>query len=284
MGYLFEDQQGKQYDLDDVYKVLREVGAGDCETLFLHSDVMFGKVGKGFSRKEYLSSLYRVFEQLNVKYLIVPTFSYSFCNKEDYDVIKSRTLMGAFNEFIRKKEGRYRTMDPLLSLSVPKSLEERFSEISSHSLGEGSGLDLLHHMDGVKFLFFGARLGNCFTYTHYVEKMREVPYRFDLEFRGRVFDENGNMSERTQTIHTACGGVKAGDYYYFEDYLEEKGLLRKRKLGDRDVSCISEKEAYREISRRLDHNIHYFLEVPFTEKDLTHQYTMGLDGGKITHC
>lgn len=284
MGYLFEDQQGKQYDLDNVYNALREVGAGDCETLFLHSDVMFGKVGKGFSRKEYLGSLYHVFEQLAVKYLIVPTFSYSFCNKEDYDVIKSRTLMGAFNEFIRKKEGRYRTMDPLLSLSVPEELKHRFSEVSSHSLGEGSGLDLLHHMDGVKFLFFGARLGNCFTYTHYVEKMREVPYRFDMAFHGRIFDENGEMSERTQMIHTACGGVKAGDYYYFEDYLEEKGMLRKKKLGDRTVSCISEKDAYRAISQMLDQNIHYFLEVPFTEKDLTHQYTMGMDGGKITHC
>ncbi len=284
MGYLFEDQQGKRYDEDDVYQSLREVGAGDCETLFLHSDVMFGKVGKGFSRKEYLGSLYHVFERLDVKYLIVPTFSYSFCNKEDYDVLKSRTLMGAFNEFIRKKQDRYRTMDPLLSLSVPIGLKDRFSEVSSHSLGEGSGLDLLHHMDGVKFLFFGARLGNCFTYTHYVEKMRDVPYRFDMAFHGRIFDENGKMSERTQFIHTACGGVKAGDYYYFEDYLEEKGMLRKRKLGDRMVSCISEKDAFGAISQMLDHNIHYFLEAPFTERDLSHEYTMGLDGGKITHC
>ena len=76
--------------------------------------------------------------------------------------------MGAFNEFIRKKEGRYRTLDPLLSLSVPDCLKGVFSAVGDHSLGEGSGLDLLHHMDGVKFLFFGARLGNCFTYVHYV--------------------------------------------------------------------------------------------------------------------
>lgn len=284
MAYLFEDQQGRQYGTEDVYNTLREVGAHDCEILFLHSDVMFGKVGRGFSRKEYLSSLYNVFEELKVKYLIVPAFTYSFCNGEEYNVKTSRTLMGAFNEFIRKKEGRYRTLDPLLSISVPIELRQSFASISDHSLGNGSGLDILHHMDGVKFLFFGARLGNCFTYVHYVEKMRDVPYRFDLDFQGRIIDENGNQFEKTQTIHTACGGVKAGDYYYFEDYLENKGMLMRKRLGDKLVSCISEKDAYQEISQMLDKNIHYFLEVPFTEKDLTHQYTMGLDGGKITHC
>lgn len=284
MGYLFEDQEGKQYGADDVYYALKEIGVDDCETLFLHSDVMFGKVGVGFSRKEYLNSLYQIFEEINVKYLIVPTFSYSFCNNEDFDVNTSRTLMGAFNEFIRKKDERYRTLDPLLSLSVPKRLKSLFSSISSHSLGKGSGLDILHHMDGVKFLFFGARLGNCFTYVHYVEKMKNVPYRFDLDFNGRVTDENGKSFDKTQTIHTACGGVKAGDYYYFEDYLEEAGLLRRRRLGDKMISCISEKDAYREISQMLDKDVYYFLEVPYAEKDLTHQYTMGLDGRKITHC
>lgn len=284
MGYLFEDQCGKQYGMEDVYQTLKEVGAEDCETLFLHSDVMFGKVGKGFSRTEYLQSLYDILKEIHVKYLIVPTFTYSFCNKEDFNVKTSRTSMGAFNEYIRKKEGRYRTLDPLLSLSVPKSLQQRFSHVSDHSLGKGSGLDVLHQLDGVKFLFFGARLGNCFTYVHYVEKMRDVPYRFDLDFHGRIIDENEKVFEKTQTIHTACGGVKAGDYYYFEDYLEEKGVLLRRTLGDKIVSCISEKDAYQEISRMLDKNICYFLEEPYTEKDLTHQYTMGADGRKITHC
>lgn len=284
MGYLFEDQQGKKYGADEVYDALKEIGADDCETLFLHSDVMFGKVGKEFSRKEYLDSLYRVFERLGVRHLIVPVFTYSFCNNEVFNVAKSRTTMGAFNEFIRKKEGRYRTMDPLLSLSVPKSLENRFSEVSSHSLGKGSGLDILHHLDRVKFLFFGARMGNCFTYVHYVEKMKEVPYRFDLAFEGTIVDERGEHIPKTQSIHTACGGVRVAEYYYFEDYLEEKGLLRKKKLGDKFVSCISERDAYREISNKLDQDIHYFLEVPFEKKDLTKTYTMGLHGEKITHC
>lgn len=284
MDTLFVDVHGKSYTADDVYLRLKEIGADDCETLFIHSDVMFGGVVAGFNRKVYLSTLYEVVKSLGVKNIIVPTFTYSFCNRELYDVKKSRTSMGAFNEFVRKQENRYRTMDPLLSLSVPMDLKPLFENVSNHSLGVDSGLDIIHHMDGVKFLFFGARLGNCFTYVHYVEKMLEVPYRFDMGFSGAMVDEKGMQKEHTQYIHTACFGVKPADYYYFEDYLQEKNLLRKRSLGDKEIACISERDAFSEIKLMLEKDIHYFLEHPFEEKDLIHKYTMGLNGEKITHC
>lgn len=284
MDSLFVDGNGKSYNADDVYHALKEIGADDCETLFIHSDIMFGGTVAGFNRKEYLGTLCQIMESLKVKNIIVPTFTYSFCNHEVYDVRKSRTSMGAFNEYMRKTDNRYRTLDPLLSVSVPMPLKERFSGCGNHSLGENSAFDILHHMDGVKFLFFGAQMGNCFTYVHYVEKMRDVPYRFDMEFEGRMIDEKGKEIQCVQSIHTACFGVKPAEFYYFEDYLEDNGLLKKRKLGDKAVSCIFEKDAYREINGKLEKDINYFLEQPFTEKDLLHQYTMGLNGERITHC
>ncbi len=284
MDTLFVDCENRHYTAEDVYSALLNIGAQECETLFIHSDIMFGRTVEGFNRKEYLNALYQVFEDLNIKYLIVPTFTYSFCNQEDYNVTSSRTSMGAFNEYIRKKDNRYRTLDPLLSLSVPVELQEIFQNVGEHSLGTNSGLDILHHMDDVKFLFFGARLGNCFTYVHYIEKMLDVPYRFDMPFTGNLIDESGKVSQKTQYIHTACYGVKPADFYYFEDELEEAGLLKKQELGDKMIACIDEKDAYREIKKKLQENIHYFLEVPFHKSDLIHKYTKGMDGERITHC
>lgn len=284
MNTLFTDQTGKEYTAEDVCQVLREIGADDCETLFIHSDILFGTMQKGMKRKEYLQAIYDAVEQLHVRNLIVPAFTYSFCNHEDYNVQTSATSMGAFNEYVRKKPGRYRTLDPLLSFSVPEQLREPFSVPCDHSLGEDSGFDILHRMRNVKFLFFGARLGNCFTYVHYVEKMMDVPYRFDMPFQGRIIDENGDIYEKTQYIHTACYGVRPADYYYFEDYLENMGYLKKRKLGNLFAACISEEDAYREISEMLKKDIHYFLEVPFREEDLIHKYTKDFGEGRITHC
>ena len=285
MDTLFVDVNGKGYTLNDLRDSLRCVGAADCETLFIHSDIMFGVPAKGFRRNDLLELLYQALMELNVSNIIIPAFTYSFCNHEDYDVMKSKTSMGAFNEYVRKKEGRYRTHDPLLSISVPNSIKNRFEIISEHSLGVGSGLDILHHMDDVKFLFLGADMANCFTYVHYVEKILDVPYRFDMPFSGKIIDECGNVCERTQFIHTQCAGVQLPERYgYFEDDLFEKGLLKKCRFGDKYISCISEKDAYREITQRIRNNESYFLSKPYKQEDLIHKYTYDWNKSRITHC
>lgn len=284
MDVLFWDDKENAYTEDSVYQTLIDVGSGECETLFLHSDITLGRVSEQFRRKEYLASLVRAIKRLNVHYLIVPTFTYSFCNGEEYDVLKTRTSMGALNEFLRKEEGRYRTDDPLLSLSVPDEIKTKFSNLSEHSLGIGSGLDVLHHMKDVKFLFLGARLHDCFTYLHYVEKILDVPYRYDQPFTGTVVDENGNTTERTQYIHTACKGVKLREDTRFEDYLTEHGFLKKVPFGNSFVSCISEEDAYREIFRAIENDPMYFLAEPYRKEDLKHEYTYDASAGRITHC
>ena len=286
MEQLFRDLDGKTYGAEDIFQNLKRVEADDCETLFIHSDVMFGSPVEGFTKKKYLSVLYEVIQDLGVKNIVVPTFTYSFCNNEIYDVVKSKTLMGAFNEYVRKAPDRYRTMDPLLSLSVPNHLIEFFKQYNGrHSLGEKSGLDAIHHMDGVKFLFLGADMGSCFTYIHYVEKKLDVPYRFDMRFQGKVVDEKGNVSEREQYIHTQCYGVKLPKRYgYFEDELVNQGIAKKVRMGDKYILCMKEKDAYKQIENRIYNNINYFLEKPFTKADLIHKYTYNLSNGKITHC
>lgn len=284
MGPLFIDKEGMEYGTEDLFSALKEIGAHDCTTLFIHSDIAMGKIPLGMKRGTLLSEICGALEGLGVKQIIVPTFTYSFCNNENYDVKNSRTYMGALNEYIRKKENRYRTLDPILSLSVPLCLKDNFTNLGNHSLGENSGLDIIHGMDGVKFLFLGVRMGCCFTYVHYVEKMLNVPYRFDMPFHGKIIDYGGREFEITRFIHTACFGVKPADFYYFEDELEDKSLLKKVPFADSGISCISEEDAYNEIVNKISGNINYFLEQPFTAADLEHKYTKGLDGGRITHC
>ena len=210
-----------------------------------------------------------------------------FCSidKEDYDMVNSKTSMGAFNEYVRKITGRYRTDDPLLSVSIPEELVSAFSHISDHSLGAGSAFDIVHHMDHVKFLFFGAEMSDCFTYVHYVEKMMDVPYRFDMSFDGKVIYPNGEIKNKWQIIHTQCYGVMLPPKYdYFEQEMEEKGFLKKKQVGDKYIACLSEKDAYREIKSHIEKDINYYLAVPFKESDLIHQYTYSTENGRITHC
>lgn len=284
MNILFIDSDGREYTAYDIVETLKGIGAHDCDNLFIHSDIMFGKTPSDFNRKEYMNILVNIFEELSVKNIIMPTFSYSFCNDEVYDVQKSRSSMGALSEAYRKMDGRYRTMDPILSVSVPVELKSKFENNCDYSLGVGSALDVIHSLDGTKFLFFGTPMGECFTYLHYIEKMLDVPYRYDQGFSGKIIDYEGKEIEKTQYIHTACYGVEPKNFYCFEDYLQDKGKYKKVKLGDKHVGCIDEKNAYSEIVDMINRDINYFLVKPYTEADLEHKYTKGLDGVRITHC
>lgn len=285
MQILFRDADGNGISDEDILNSLKAVEADHCESLFIHSDIMFGTLEKGIRRKELLPALYEQITALGVKNLIIPTFTYSFPNHEDYDIANSKTFMGVFNEFIRKKDGRYRTDDPLLSVSVPLSLKYLFDHVSEHSLGEGSALDIVHHMKDVKFLFLGAEMGDCFTYVHYVEKMMDVPYRFDMSFEGKVIYPDGISRDKKQIIHTQCYGVTLPQKYdYFENEMEAKGYLKKRRLGNKNIACLAECDAYREIKRHIEEDINYYLAVPYKESDLVHRYTYKTENGRITHC
>ena len=285
MDKLFYDSDNTLYTVNEIKSALLETGAADCDYLFIHSDIMFGRPAEGFKKKEYLETLYLVLKEAKINNLIIPTFTYSFPNHEDYDILNSRTSMGAFNEFLRKTPGRYRTDDPLLSVSVPETLSIQFDHVSNHSLGESSALYILHHTDGVKFLFFGAEMADCFTYVHYVEKLMDVPYRFDMPFEGEIIYPDGTRKQRTQTIHTQCeGAVLPSKYDYFETEMEEKGYLRKRRIADKYIACLSEKDAYREIKEHIKNDINYYLAVPIQETELIHRYTYNTENGRITHC
>ncbi|MBP5260535.1 MAG: AAC(3) family N-acetyltransferase [Clostridiales bacterium] len=285
METLFVDKDGNRVSDLDIENALVATGAHKSDTLFIHSDIMFGSLVQGIKRNELLSVLFDQIKKLNVRNIIVPTFTYSFPNGEDYDVLNSRTSMGVFNEYVRKLDGRYRTDDPLLSVSVPESLQDTFGRVSYHSLGEGSALDIIHQMGNVSFLFFGAEMSECFTYVHYVEKILDVPYRFDMSFEGNVIYPDGTVKRRNQTIHTQCrGAVLPPKYEHFESEMEDRGYLKKKRIGDRYIACLSEKDAYREIRDHILNDISYFLSVPFNEADMVKEYTYSTDNGRITHC
>ena len=283
-GALFRDSRGREYSPGEVLEALRQVGAGDCRILFVHTDLSFGLPAPGLGRKGYLDALWALLRQLGAGTLVFPAFTYSFCNGEDFDVRSSRTSMGALIEHVRKQPGVHRSLDPLLSMiAVGEEAGLMDLPLGNHSLGPGSGFDHLHRAGGVKFLFFGAEFAEYFTYVHYVEKMLEVPYRFDMPFHGRITDWEGNTWEATQMIHTACGKVRLKNFQAMKEELLKAGVLRAAPLGDSQVACISEEDAWREVAGRITRNINSFVE-PFAPEDLTHEYTFGKNGERVTHC
>ncbi len=246
----------------DIVDSLNNVGASECDVLFIHSDIGFGVPEKGIKREELKSILADAILELDVKTLIFPTFTFSYCNNEDYDIQDSKTAMGMLPEYIRKRTDSYRTDDPILSVAIIGN-KEGFDKMDGDSpCGKGGIFHQLHSSGKVvKFLFFGTPVSKCFTYLHYVEEMSEVDYRYSRRFSGNVVN-NGVATQRSIELFVRYKDVKAILPEGFEDDLLKHGISQRVELGLAPITCVEEKKAYQFISELIKNNPHSFCELP----------------------
>jgi aminoglycoside 3-N-acetyltransferase len=186
---LFKNKVGSFVTNLQLKEKLEELNAHKCDILYVHTALSFGV--PQVKRVELLDELFAVFALLRIPTLIFPTFTFSFPNGEDYDVQDSKTSMGIFNEYFRKQNGVIRSVDPLMSNALLGKHVEFVSKIGKNSCGKDSTFDMLHKSElNVKFLFFGTRIGDCFTFMHYIEDELHVSYRYSCPFTGKITNQN----------------------------------------------------------------------------------------------
>ncbi|WP_291449059.1 AAC(3) family N-acetyltransferase [Desulfovibrio sp.] len=229
---------------------LRSVAAADCDVLYIHTDMTFGL--PVIRRSQLLAELLNVIESLGVRTLIFPTFTFSFCNNEPFDVQNSRTSMGALNEYVRKSGRGARSSEPLLSVYVLGDRLDLIDNLSEESIGVGSNYDRLHHCGkNVKFLFFGADMRQCFTYTHYMEAIIGVPYRYNREFSGTFIDGGVFQKGRKAFLYSTYANCRLNPRPVVYDAMQKRGQLQIESIGNGIFCCFSEKDAHTTISELL---------------------------------
>lgn len=231
---------------------LKSIGAAECDVLYIHTDIAFGL--PALKRGHLLEEMLNVLDSLGVGTLVFPTFTFSFCNNEPFNVQKSRTAMGAINEYIRKSGRGVRTVDPLLSVYVVGDKLNLVDNLSEYSIGIGSNYDRLHTCGKeVKFLFLGADMRACFTYTHYMEAAVEVPYRYNREFSGTIVD-NGQEKFSQFFLYSSYANCRLNPVPIVHDTMQKRRQLQKAVVGTGNICCFSEKDAYSTISDLLSDN------------------------------
>lgn len=248
---LFRSARG-DVSLQQIKDALLAIGASDCEVLYIHTGMSFGL--PVLRRKELLATLVDILESLKVKTMVFPTFTFSFCNNKPFDVQKSPTSMGALNEYIRKSGRGARSSDPLLSVYVLGNPLKLVDNLGPHSIGADSSYDRLHNCGkNVKFLFFGADMRACFTYTHYMEAIIGVPYRYDRKFSGEVIKDD--ISTLTDVwLYTSYANCILNPRPVVYEAMLERGMLRMKNIGDGSVCCFSEKDGHAVIAELLRNN------------------------------
>ena len=267
---LFQDTKGQIFTFEDVISSLEKLGANKAKILYIHTDIGFGK--PLLKRKDLISKLYEAITSLGVKTLIFPTYTFSFCNYEDYDIKNSKTTMGTLNEYARTQVNSFRTKDPLMSVCVIGEVPKEFYDLSNLSCGEGGAFDIMSKSDENMFLFFGAKPTECFTFLHYVEAVYNVPYRYNKEFEGNIIDENGFKSKEKYLLYTLYDTVIPYVKIDFQNHLENKGILNRLSLGEKELFLVKGKSVFEETIKCLNKDINLLLARPYDSYELGTSY------------
>ena len=228
---------------------LRAVNAAECDVLYIHTDMTFGL--PAMKRGQVLAALLSCLESLKVQSLVFPTFTFSFCNNEIFDVRNSRTPMGALNEFVRRTGRGIRSADPLLSIYVLGDPLNLTNDLGPSSIGRNSSYDRLRNCGReVRFLFLGADMRECFTYTHYMEALLGVPYRYDREFTGTIVDGEKQWESRA-TLYSSYANCRLNPKAVVHDAMKRLGQLEIAPAGDGQICCFREQAAFETISDLL---------------------------------
>jgi aminoglycoside 3-N-acetyltransferase len=266
---LFQDSNGAWVTTKGLLRVLEKVGATDARVLYIHSGISFGKPDLRLRRTDLLAAMYEAVASLGVPTLCVPTFTFSFCNGQDFCVPTSPSKMGAFNEYVRRLPEAVRSIDPLMSNALLGEDRGLVTNPGRNSIGDGCTFDRLHQRGaGVKFLFMGTTVSECFTYTHYVEERLAVPYRYNRTFSGRISDGERTW-EDTWTLFVRYRGVAPATDRMLEKELLRRCFLRQERCGDSSVSCVAEPNAYETIAEHLCQNVLCYIAEDPGDRDTT---------------
>jgi aminopeptidase-like protein/aminoglycoside N3'-acetyltransferase len=129
--------------------------------------------------------------------VLVPTYTFSFCRQQVFDIDQSATVSGGWNTFVefpeyfRRLPNAIRSSDPIFSTAgIGPRAAGILSDLPRVCLGEDCVHDRLWRAGG-KICILGVGLYES-IFTHHMEAVSRVPWRYDKLFTGYV-RENGKL-------------------------------------------------------------------------------------------
>jgi aminoglycoside 3-N-acetyltransferase len=263
---LFQTKSKDWISNHDLMRTMELVDAHKSKILYIHTGLSFGIPNPALQKNDILEILLQTILELEVPTICVPTFTFSFCNGEVFDLERSKSKMGSLNEYIRKQPQAIRSIDPLMSVALIGEDIDLAEGVGHESIGENSTFYKLHFRNNVRFLFLGVRLGDCFTYMHYIEKFLNADYRYDREFTGKIILDD-RFYEDTFKLFVRYRNILPGNgSYFYEDLLVNKGKAKKFPCGDSFITSVEETSAF-EVYQEMYNNDRNFFIAPSSIHD-----------------
>ena len=262
---------------------LQELIKPSTEYLYVHSGIDFGVPNSKVARSYLLSELYDSIRLATRANLIFPSYTFSFCNNEVFDVVKTKSRMGVLSEFVRAQDFSLNSSDPLMSNSFVGTKISVFDKQSKASLGDDSTFKILSLLPNVEFLFFGVKLSDCFTYMHFLEKEADVSYRYERVFSGNIVDpQSGLIKASEHSLYVRYSNAKPSNgSEKFEKRLQNESVAHTLTLGNSSLTIVDKDLSSIIFNEMLAQNPKEFINADFKENEKTKHFTVP-QGGMIS--
>ena len=214
------------YTKEEFKKALQNAGIKKGDIVFTHLGYAFLGKPKDCTNNEQVCQLIldSFLEILGSEgTLLVPTYTYSFCENQDYDINNSPSTIGPFTEFFRKQKNVVRSNDPMFSVAgIGSKTNELFKKLPQTSFGKDSIYERLRKNNG-KICMVGLKL-QWATFRHHIEEMVGIPSRFIKKFSGNVIQDNKKYFQEWEYY------VRHLNENCFPDGSKLESMIRKQKL------------------------------------------------------
>ena len=240
------------YTHQDIKNALQCIGLKKGDVVFSHSNVGFLGVPAGDVSIQNVTStiLHAVFDVIGEEgTFIVPTFTYSFPQGKPFNPDETVSDCGVFSEAVRQLDTAVRSEDPCVSVAaVGARAVEMTENLPENAYGPGGFFDRFYKANGV---ICNINFDAGSTFVHYVERLLNVPYRFDKVFTG-LFQKKGREEKRQSTLwvrHLNDG--TSASFEMFDQIARDKGLYQVETVGRGFVGAIRVNDVFNLIERTL---------------------------------
>lgn len=247
--------------LTDLVDGFRALGVEAGDTLLVHSSYKsFGPVDGG--PQTVIRALELAVDIEHDGTLIMPTFNFGFNKGEPWDVRTTPSKMGVLTELARQDPRAKRVFHPFYSFAVLGKHAEMLGGLRYKSAYErNSVFGKLRDLDG-KIMVIGLSYTNSMTFFHHIEQMEGVDYRFLKQFTGEVTDADGHTY--TDTFEMLVRDIDKGVITEVDPMgflMEEKGVIKVRKIGEADVKLMKANEVYAFTAREMRRDPHLLYKI-----------------------
>jgi len=236
------------------------------KSIILHSDVF--KLGFLKIKLSYAENLKLIHDLIIDVFsdfeIIVPVFNYDFLTTKVYDVRKDKSQVGALNEYFRKIYILNRTHTPVFNIVTTNknSILKKDPCVNPH--GKNSFYNIAYE-NSYDVLFLGKFIA---AMAHFVEYKKNVPYRYEKEFSGKVKDCNGNIFQTSlkYNVRPLFNGGLVHDINKIIHDLKKNKILNCVEKKNSFVGCYNSKIAADYWIKKISTNNMYLLTKDSQEK------------------